>query len=189
MSLCRTVLISSSLFLAFFAGAAQAQQNARATGKMVTVQMPAIPDPARVTLDGVEMNSIPLVKLGGHDRVFKDDDFDVSCVQSADDGRDICVALLLRTEEAQVVAAGVENHDRCSGWYGGINAPQHSSRRVEAHSGIRDVRVIALGPEHGLQTGRIRLLRTDAPARRVAGAERHDVQHCPGGAVDRDARA
>jgi nicotinamidase-related amidase len=51
MSLCRTALISSSLFLLFFAGAAQAQQNARATGKMVTVQMPAIPDPARVTLD------------------------------------------------------------------------------------------------------------------------------------------
>ena len=47
----RTVLVSSSLVLAFFGGTAQAQQNARATGKMVTLQMPATPDPARVTLD------------------------------------------------------------------------------------------------------------------------------------------
>src|ERR1700730_17575634 len=51
MTLYRTVLVSSSLVLAFFSGAAQAQQNARAAGKMQTVQMPATPDPARVTLD------------------------------------------------------------------------------------------------------------------------------------------
>jgi hypothetical protein len=51
MTLFRTVLVSSGLVLAFFSGAAEAQQNARAAGKMVTLQMPAIPDPARVTLD------------------------------------------------------------------------------------------------------------------------------------------
>ena len=45
------VLLASSLFLAFFSGPAEAQQNARAAGKMVTLQMPAIADPARVTLD------------------------------------------------------------------------------------------------------------------------------------------
>src|SRR6516165_5886877 len=47
----RTVLVSSGLVLAFLDGAAQAQENARAAGKMVTLQMPATPDPARVTLD------------------------------------------------------------------------------------------------------------------------------------------
>ena len=52
MTLFRTVLVSSGLVLAFFSGAAaEAQQNAGAAGKMVTLQMPAIPDPARVTLD------------------------------------------------------------------------------------------------------------------------------------------
>jgi nicotinamidase-related amidase len=51
MTLYRTVLVSSGLVIAFFSGAAQAQQNARAAGKMVTLQMPATPDPARVTLD------------------------------------------------------------------------------------------------------------------------------------------
>src|SRR6202162_70514 len=51
MTLFRTVLVSSGLVLAFFSGAAEAQQNGRAAGKMVTLQMPAIPDPARVTLD------------------------------------------------------------------------------------------------------------------------------------------
>src|ERR1700686_3495072 len=51
MTLFRTVLVSSGLILAFFGGAADAQQNVRAAGKMVTLQMPAIPDPARVTLD------------------------------------------------------------------------------------------------------------------------------------------
>jgi nicotinamidase-related amidase len=51
MTLFRTVLVSSGLILAFFSGAAEAQQNARAAGNMVTLQMPAIPDPARVTLD------------------------------------------------------------------------------------------------------------------------------------------
>jgi nicotinamidase-related amidase len=51
MSMFRTVLVSSSLVLAFFSGAAEAQQNARAGGKMVTLQIPATPDPARVTLD------------------------------------------------------------------------------------------------------------------------------------------
>jgi nicotinamidase-related amidase len=51
MTMFRTVLISSGLVLAFLNGAAQAQQNARAAGKMVTLQMPATPDPARVTLD------------------------------------------------------------------------------------------------------------------------------------------
>jgi nicotinamidase-related amidase len=47
----RSVLVSSSLVLAFFCGPVEAQQNARAAGKMVTLQMPATPDPARVTLD------------------------------------------------------------------------------------------------------------------------------------------
>jgi len=51
MTLFRTVLVSSGLVFAFFSGPAEAQQNARAAGKMVTLQMPAIPDPARVTLD------------------------------------------------------------------------------------------------------------------------------------------
>src|SRR5882724_8276791 len=51
MTLFRTVLVSSGLVLASFSGAAEAQQNARAAGKMVTLQMPAIPEPARVTID------------------------------------------------------------------------------------------------------------------------------------------
>src|SRR6202023_1539046 len=51
MTLFRTVLVSSGLVFAFLSGAAEAQQNARAAGKMVTLQMPATPDPARVTLD------------------------------------------------------------------------------------------------------------------------------------------
>ncbi len=51
MTLVRTVLVSSGLVLAAFSGAAEAQQNVRAAGKMVTLQMPAIPDPARITLD------------------------------------------------------------------------------------------------------------------------------------------
>ena len=51
MTLFHTVLVSSSLVLVFFGGAAEAQQNGRAAGKMVTLQMPATPDPARVTLD------------------------------------------------------------------------------------------------------------------------------------------
>jgi nicotinamidase-related amidase len=46
-----TVLVSSSLVLTFFSGSADAQQNERAAGKMVTLQMPALPEPARVTLD------------------------------------------------------------------------------------------------------------------------------------------
>src|SRR5579872_5089773 len=45
----RTVLTGSSLVLALCAGGAQAAQNANRP--MVTVQMPAPPDPARVTLD------------------------------------------------------------------------------------------------------------------------------------------
>jgi nicotinamidase-related amidase len=44
-------LLVSSLVLGLFGGAAEAQQNAHPAGKMVTLQMPAIPDPARVTLD------------------------------------------------------------------------------------------------------------------------------------------
>jgi len=51
MMLFRIVLVSSGLVLAFFSGTAAAQQNARAAGKMVTLQMPAIPDPVHVTLD------------------------------------------------------------------------------------------------------------------------------------------
>ena len=48
MTLFRTVLLMSGLALAV-GGSAQAAQ--RAPGKMQTVQMPATPDPARVTLD------------------------------------------------------------------------------------------------------------------------------------------
>src|SRR5882724_3400594 len=48
MTLFRTVLLTSGLALAFCAGAAQA---APAPGKMMTLQMPATPEPARVTLD------------------------------------------------------------------------------------------------------------------------------------------
>jgi nicotinamidase-related amidase len=51
MTWVRTVLVSSGLVLVVLSGAAEAQQNARGAGKMVTLQMPAIPDPAAVTLD------------------------------------------------------------------------------------------------------------------------------------------
>ena len=57
MTLFRTVFLTSGLVLALFSGAAQAQaaeQGApanRAAPKMVTLQMPAIPDPVRVTLN------------------------------------------------------------------------------------------------------------------------------------------
>ena len=51
MTLSRTVLLTSSLALALFCGAAQAQPAAQGGKPMMTLQMPATPDPARVTLD------------------------------------------------------------------------------------------------------------------------------------------
>ena len=48
MTLFRTVLLTSGLVLAF-CSAADAREPAE--GKMVTLQMPAVPDPVRVTLD------------------------------------------------------------------------------------------------------------------------------------------
>src|SRR3979409_1537577 len=57
MTLLRTVFLTSGLVLALLSGAPQAEaaeQGAaanRAAPKMVTLQMPATPDPARVTLD------------------------------------------------------------------------------------------------------------------------------------------
>jgi hypothetical protein len=51
MLMFRAVLVSSGIVPAFFCGAAEAQQNAPAASKVVTLQRPAIPDPARVTLD------------------------------------------------------------------------------------------------------------------------------------------
>ena len=50
MTLCHTIALASGLVLAFL-GTAQAQPANRPTGKMTTLQMPAIPDPVRVTLD------------------------------------------------------------------------------------------------------------------------------------------
>ena len=49
MTLLRTVLLTSGLVLAF--GNAADAREAAAGGKMVTLQMPATPEPARVTLD------------------------------------------------------------------------------------------------------------------------------------------
>ena len=51
MTLSRTVLLTSSLALALFCGVAQAQPAAQGGKPMMTLQMPATPDPARVTLD------------------------------------------------------------------------------------------------------------------------------------------
>jgi ABC-type Fe3+-hydroxamate transport system substrate-binding protein len=54
MTLFRTVLLTSGLVLAFCGGAAQAQQNvqdASASKPMMTLQMPALPDAVRVTLN------------------------------------------------------------------------------------------------------------------------------------------
>src|SRR6266700_5477043 len=51
MTLFRTVLLTSGLALALSSGVVQTQAAERAPGKMMTVQMPATPDPARVTLD------------------------------------------------------------------------------------------------------------------------------------------
>ena len=51
MTLSRTVLLSGGLFLALFCGAAQAQPAAQGGKPMMTLQMPATPDPAPVTLD------------------------------------------------------------------------------------------------------------------------------------------
>src|SRR5262245_14863433 len=50
MTLFRTVLLTIGLAAAPCGGAAQSAQNA-APGKMMTLQMPATPEPARVTLD------------------------------------------------------------------------------------------------------------------------------------------
>ncbi len=50
MTLFRTVALTSGLAVALGCGAAQSAQNAPA-GKMMTLQMPATPDPARVSLD------------------------------------------------------------------------------------------------------------------------------------------
>jgi nicotinamidase-related amidase len=53
MTLFRTVLLASGLVLAFWVGAAQAQSapDASAGKSMVTLQMPALPEPVKVTLD------------------------------------------------------------------------------------------------------------------------------------------
>ena len=51
MTLSRTVLLTSSLALALVCGAAQAQPAAQGGKPMITLQMPATPEPARVTLD------------------------------------------------------------------------------------------------------------------------------------------
>src|ERR1044071_3169986 len=51
MTLSRTVLLTSALALALFCGAAQAQPAAQGGKPMMTLQMPATPDPARVILD------------------------------------------------------------------------------------------------------------------------------------------
>jgi len=51
MTLSRTVFVTSGLALALFCGATQAQPAAQGGKPMMTLQMPATPDPARVTLD------------------------------------------------------------------------------------------------------------------------------------------
>jgi len=51
MTLIRTVLVTSGLALALSSGAADTQAAQAPSGKMITLQMPATPDPARVTLD------------------------------------------------------------------------------------------------------------------------------------------
>jgi len=50
MTLFRTVLLTSGVAIALCGGVAQSAQNAPA-GKMMTLQMPATPEPARVTLN------------------------------------------------------------------------------------------------------------------------------------------
>ena len=51
MTLSRAVLVTSGLTLALFCGATQAQPAAQGGKPMMTLQMPATPDPVRVTLD------------------------------------------------------------------------------------------------------------------------------------------
>ena len=51
MTLSRTVLLTSGLALALFCGAARAQPAAQGGKPMITLQMPAPSEPARVTLD------------------------------------------------------------------------------------------------------------------------------------------
>ena len=51
MTLSRTVLLTSGLALVLCCGAAQAQPAAQGGKPMMTLQMPATPDPVRVTLD------------------------------------------------------------------------------------------------------------------------------------------
>ncbi len=51
MTFPRTGLLMSALALALFCGSAQAQSAVQASKPMMTLQMPATPDPARVTLD------------------------------------------------------------------------------------------------------------------------------------------
>ena len=50
MTLFRTVLLTSGVAIALCGGVAQSAQNA-SSGKMMTLQMPATPEPARVTLN------------------------------------------------------------------------------------------------------------------------------------------
>jgi hypothetical protein len=51
MTLSRNDLLTRGLALALFCGAAQAQPAAQGGKPTMTLEMPATPDPARVTLD------------------------------------------------------------------------------------------------------------------------------------------
>src|SRR5215467_11941191 len=51
MTLSRTVFLTSGLALTLFCGSVEAQPATQGGKPMITLQMPATPDPARVTLD------------------------------------------------------------------------------------------------------------------------------------------
>ena len=60
MTVLRNVLLTSSLVLAVCGGAVPALAQGAAAGKATTLQMPALPDPARVTLDPAKTGLVVL---------------------------------------------------------------------------------------------------------------------------------
>ena len=121
------------------------------------------------------MYPVPLQEISRYHWV-KNNDADVTPLQSINDGRNISGALFLRPEETEIISARLQNDDIGVAGDSTIDAAEHAAGSITNDSGTGDRSVYAALFEDGLQSCREGIPCANAPTRCIAGANHNNVE-------------
>ena len=103
----------------------------------------------------VEVDTVPLIEIGRKFLRIIDDDADASCTKFIHYRRNIGGAMFLGSEEAEIVAARLQDHNVSALGHGRVEAAQHAGRDIAGDASIGDVGLDPSLAQQRLQSGGI----------------------------------